>query len=440
MLPIQRKISPYNHYDYNDPKYIAIHYVGAQSSTAANNATYFFGGDRQASAHYFVDDSSIWQSVEDRCGAWHVGNTRTEVNNTNSIGIEMCCLAPNLGVTEKTEQNTLELVKYLMNKYGIPLSNVRTHYQISGNSKVCPNWSANNWARFNNFKNKLAGVNVSAPSTSNGDVIYRVKLANGEQIGAFKNLDSAKQLAQINKCNVYRSTDNALIASYVEGNPANNAINYRVKRQNGEQLGAFSSLDNARACAKQHQAIIYDANGNVVESYVPQSSLGYLNLHPHMESWKVYAVDGPYTIPNAIGSLAPAQYGGLSYEILEKKQADVYKIKTSSYGICAIYAPQNDPDCSFSSSPAYGNSAPASSSTVQKSGSSTVLVSALRVRSQPSINSQTVAEYYQGEVINYSSVVNAEGYTWVSYISTSGATRYVAAKNNSTGEKYLSGF
>ena len=74
-----------------------------------------------------------------------------------------------------------------------------------------------------------------------------------------------------------------------------------------------------------------------------------------MESWKVYAVDGPYTIPNAIGSLTPAQYGGLSYEILEKKQADVYKIKTSSYGICAIYAPQNDPDCSFSSSPAYGN-------------------------------------------------------------------------------------
>lgn len=51
----------------------------------------------------------------------------------------MCCLASNLGVTEKTEQNTLELVKYLMNKYGIPLSNVRTHYQISGNSKVCPN-------------------------------------------------------------------------------------------------------------------------------------------------------------------------------------------------------------------------------------------------------------------------------------------------------------
>ena len=157
MLPIQRKISDYNHYDYNNPKYIVMHYVGAQSSTAANNANYFAGGDRQASAHYFVDDNSIWQSVEDKCGAWHIGNTRTEVNNQNSIGIEMCCIGANLLVTETTENNAVELCKYLMNKYNIPISNVRTHYEVSGGTKVCPNWSANNWSRWSNFKNKLNG-------------------------------------------------------------------------------------------------------------------------------------------------------------------------------------------------------------------------------------------------------------------------------------------
>ena len=59
MLPINRKISNFNHYDVNDIKYLIIHYVGAQSSTAANNATYFAGGDRQASAHYFVDNNEI---------------------------------------------------------------------------------------------------------------------------------------------------------------------------------------------------------------------------------------------------------------------------------------------------------------------------------------------------------------------------------------------
>ena len=157
MLPIQRKISAFNHYDYNNPQYLIIHYVGAQSSTAANNANYFAGGDRQASAHYFVDDNSIWQSVEDSNGAWHVGNTRTEVNNQNSIGIEMCCIGPNLLVTETTENNAVELCKYLMNKYNIPISNVRTHYEVSGGTKVCPNWSANNWSRWSNFKNKLNG-------------------------------------------------------------------------------------------------------------------------------------------------------------------------------------------------------------------------------------------------------------------------------------------
>lgn len=155
MLPIQRKISAYNHYDYNNPKYIVMHYVGAQSSTAANNANYFAGGDRQASAHYFVDDNSICQSVEDKCGAWHVGNTMTEVNNQNSIGIEMCCMGPNLLITETTENNAVELCKYLMNKYNIPISNVRTHYEVSGGTKVCPNWSANNWSRWTDFKNKL---------------------------------------------------------------------------------------------------------------------------------------------------------------------------------------------------------------------------------------------------------------------------------------------
>ena len=34
MLPINKRISAYNHYNYNNPKYIVIHYVGGQSSTA----------------------------------------------------------------------------------------------------------------------------------------------------------------------------------------------------------------------------------------------------------------------------------------------------------------------------------------------------------------------------------------------------------------------
>lgn len=356
MLEIKRKISPYNHYDYNNPKYLVFHYVGAQSSTAANNATYFFTGDRQASAHYFVDDNEIWQSVEDLNGAWSVGNTRTEVNNQNSINIEMCCMGPNLLVTEKTENNAIELGAYLMKKYNIPIQNVRTHYEVTAKSKLCPNFA--NTSRWENFKKKLQAKlnNITAPinnSNTTNDVIYRVKLANGEQIAAFRNLESAKNLAQINKCNVYRNTDNALIVSYIEKpGVAIKVINYRVKRKNGEQLGAFNSLDNADNLAKQEKAIIYDKNGNVIKSYVPEPGLGYLNLKPHMTSWRVYAVDGPYTTNYAIATLAPAKFGGLSYKIYEKKATDVYKIKTENFGYVAIYAPR-DNDSSITEYPLY---------------------------------------------------------------------------------------
>lgn len=359
MLKIQKKISPYNHYDFNEPKFLVLHYVGAQSSTAANNATYFFNGDRQSSAHYFVDDNEIWQSVEDTNGAWSVGNSRTEVNNQNSINIEMCCMGSNLMVTGKTEANTLELAAYIMQKYNITIDRVRTHCIVTANNKICPNWSASNWARYTKFKEKLvatlSGKGASSTPTTNNDIVYRVKLANGEQIGAFRNLESAKTLAQTNKCNVYRNTDNALITSYVT-NPsvAAKPINYRVKKENGQQLGAFGSLDNAKALAQKNQAIVYNANGSVVISYVPKAGLGYLNLKPHMQRWRVYAVDGPYTSANAVAELAPSKFGGLSYEILEKKATDVYKIKTSRFGIVAIYAPK-DGDSSFTSSPEYNN-------------------------------------------------------------------------------------
>ena len=163
MLPITRMISKYNHYETNVVKYIIIHYTGNNTDSAKNNAIYFNGGNRNASAHYFVDDVSIYQVVEDNKGAWHIGNTKTAPNNKNSLGVEMCC--KNGVVTEKTEENTLQLVKYLMKKYNVPIANVRTHAEVTNYGKTCPNWSANNWQRWKVFKNKLT-TTVNATTTS----------------------------------------------------------------------------------------------------------------------------------------------------------------------------------------------------------------------------------------------------------------------------------
>ncbi len=80
----------------------------------------------------------------------------------------------------------------------------------------------------------------------------------------------------------------------------------------------------------------------------------YLNLHPHMQSWAVYNENGTlhYIIQN--GDIAPAQYGGLSYLILEEKGGDIYIIQTEKFGRCAIWAPR-DNDSSITSTPQYTN-------------------------------------------------------------------------------------
>ena len=147
MLPINRKITKVNFNDRNtNPKYIVIHYVGAVS-TAANNASYFYNTYRGASAHYFVDEKSIWQVVEDNDTAWSVGGNKYNNNggslygvakNSNTLNIEMCVKKKDgkWYYEPKTLDNTADLVRAKMKQYGIPASRVIRHYDVTG--KTCP--------------------------------------------------------------------------------------------------------------------------------------------------------------------------------------------------------------------------------------------------------------------------------------------------------------
>ena len=148
MLEIQKNITNVNKTVMNNKqnKYIVVHYTGAEGS-AKNNTIYFKNTDRQASAHYFIDETSIWQCVEDKDKAWHCGGVlegghhpyRDICTNSNSIGVEMCCKKNALGewyFEEGTVKNTIELIRSLMSKYNIPIERVIRHYDVTG--KKCP--------------------------------------------------------------------------------------------------------------------------------------------------------------------------------------------------------------------------------------------------------------------------------------------------------------
>ena len=188
MRAINKLLTPYNFTDKNSTgriKYIVIHYVGALGG-AQDNCKYYAGRYVGASAHYFVGfNGEIWQSVEDEDIAWHCGASsykHAECRNSNSIGIELCVRkknTKNLGATDKdwyfedaTVEAAAELTRYLMKKYGVPVSHVIRHYDVTG--KICPNpyvynASAHTW---DEFKKKISEQQAETPQNSNEKAIW----------------------------------------------------------------------------------------------------------------------------------------------------------------------------------------------------------------------------------------------------------------------------
>ena len=192
-MNINRKISKYNFNkgSVSRIKYIVIHYVGALGG-AEDNCRYYGGGNRNASAHYFVGfNGEVWQCVEDANIAWHCGASsykHAECRNANSIGIEMCVRKKNtksMGATDKdwyfedaTVEAAAELTRYLMNKYGVPASHVIRHYDVTG--KICPNpyvynTSAHTW---DEFKRKISGQ-AETPQGGNEKTIWNFLTGKG---------------------------------------------------------------------------------------------------------------------------------------------------------------------------------------------------------------------------------------------------------------------
>lgn len=152
----------------SDIKYIVVHYVGAGTSSKGNalaNCKYFAGGNRQASAHYFIDDGSIYEYADPATtGTWHVGDGKGKygITNTNSIGIEVC---NNGGAFTTAEIDRLTwLAQKLMAEYGVPASRVVRHYDAS--RKQCPLYYVQNSSAWNSLHAQITGGSSTGSDTS----------------------------------------------------------------------------------------------------------------------------------------------------------------------------------------------------------------------------------------------------------------------------------
>ena len=97
-MKINKNITPFNRWigrDGQKVEWIVLHYTANtyQPDLAKNECAAFANRYVGASAHFFVDEKEVWQSVAVEDTAWHCGDNPPPKNgctNRNSIGIEMC--------------------------------------------------------------------------------------------------------------------------------------------------------------------------------------------------------------------------------------------------------------------------------------------------------------------------------------------------------------
>lgn len=198
-----------------------IHYTANNGDTAKGNTDYFKSGYRAASAHYFVDENSVWQSVEDEDIAWHCGGNKQGINgasffnvctNMNSIGVELCS-RKNGDVyffKEQTIANAVELVRELMEKYNIDTDHVIRHYDVTG--KICPNPFVINQQKWLDFKKSIGNQKkVKLPSIYYQAFVKNRWLPNIKDVSGFAGLRNGI----IRGINVNTSTGDVLFQTHI---------------------------------------------------------------------------------------------------------------------------------------------------------------------------------------------------------------------------------
>lgn len=195
------------------PLGVTVHNTGAIS--VASNTTMaeqytratVNGNMNDVRVHFYVDDVCAWQNLPLTLSGWHAADGGGN-GNRKTIAIEV------IGDSAKAEANAVKLVAYLLNKYNLNVEdNLFTHTHwlnvrdgITGSNdylntrkhpyKWCPIYILPHWSTFK--ANCIAELNKlkggATPSTPSE--MYRIRKEWTDiksQIGAYSSLDNAKK-------------------------------------------------------------------------------------------------------------------------------------------------------------------------------------------------------------------------------------------------------
>lgn len=173
------------------------------------------GNMNDVRVHYYVDNTCAWQNLPLNLSGWHAADGSGN-GNRRTIAIE-CIMSSAYNATDKkSEDNCARLAAALLKKYNLGIDHLYTHthwlnvrdgksgsvdyLNTARNSyKMCPLYILPHWAE---FKKKVQSYMSSAttPSAPAAKQLYRVRKSwfdSKSQIGAFSSLENAKKACKV---------------------------------------------------------------------------------------------------------------------------------------------------------------------------------------------------------------------------------------------------
>ena len=171
------------------------------------------GNMNDVRVHYYVDNTCAWQNLPHSLSGWHAADG-SGTGNRRTIAIECIMSSAYNSVDKKSEDNCARLAAALLKKYNLGIDHLYTHthwlnvrdgksgsvdyLNTAKNSyKMCPLYILPHWAAFKakvqSYLNSGSTPATPAPATTQ---LYRVRKSWPDaksQIGAFSSLENAKK-------------------------------------------------------------------------------------------------------------------------------------------------------------------------------------------------------------------------------------------------------
>lgn len=170
------------------------------------------GNMNDVRVHYYVDNTCAWQNLPLTLSGWHAADGSGN-GNRRTIAIECIMSSAYNDRDKKSEDNAAKLAAALLKKYNLSIDHLYTHIHwlnvrdgksggvdylntAKNTYKMCPLYILPHWSAFKAKVQSYMNSDTSASTTPTTTQLYRVRKSWSDaksQIGAFSSLENAKK-------------------------------------------------------------------------------------------------------------------------------------------------------------------------------------------------------------------------------------------------------